>query len=41
MSWKCDKCGKTFDYGDIPKKCPKCNSENGTFSLIDKKSQKK
>jgi len=39
MSWKCDKCGKTFENEDIPKKCPECNSEDGTFSLVDKKME--
>jgi len=38
--WKCDKCGKTFEYEDIPENCPLCNSEDATFSLIDKKSEK-
>ncbi|MHA1192275.1 MAG: rubredoxin-like domain-containing protein [Promethearchaeota archaeon] len=40
MSWKCDKCGKTFEIEDIPEKCPECNSDDGTFSLVDKKSEK-
>jgi len=37
MPWKCDKCGATFDMEDIPKKCPECEAEDGTFSLIEKK----
>jgi rubrerythrin len=41
MSWKCDKCGKIFEHEDIPEKCPECNSEVGTFSLVDKKIEKK
>ena len=39
MSWKCDKCGKIFEHEDIPEKCPECNSEAGTFSLVDKKKE--
>ncbi|MCJ7647289.1 MAG: hydrogenase maturation nickel metallochaperone HypA [Candidatus Lokiarchaeota archaeon] len=39
MSWKCDKCEKTFENEDIPEKCPECNSEDGTFSLVDKESK--
>jgi len=40
MSWKCDICGKTFENEDIPENCPECNSADGTFSLVDKKSEK-
>jgi rubrerythrin len=36
MSWKCDTCGATFDNEDIPEKCPRCENEEGTFSLVDK-----
>jgi rubrerythrin len=35
MSWKCDICGTAFENEEIPEKCPKCGSEEGTFSLID------
>ena len=35
MMWKCDKCGATFDLADIPKDCPGCGANDGTFSLID------
>lgn len=41
MSWKCDKCGKIFEHEDIPEKCPECNSEAETFSLVDRKEEKK
>ena len=39
MSWKCDKCGKTFEHEEIPENCPECNSEDGTFSLVYRKSE--
>jgi len=35
MMWKCDECGATFDLTDIPKTCPECGANDGTFSLID------
>ena len=35
MSWKCDTCGAAFELQDIPETCPKCGTEDGTFSLID------
>jgi len=35
MSWKCDTCGNTFQNEDIPEECPKCGTDNATFSLIN------
>jgi rubrerythrin len=35
MLWKCDECGAKFDLEDIPKKCPECGCDDGTFSLVD------
>jgi len=35
MQWKCDECGATFDLDEIPKKCPECKCDDGTFSLVD------
>ena len=35
MSWKCDECGATFDLDNIPEKCPECDADDGTFSLVE------
>lgn len=33
--WKCDKCGYEFVLDDIPEKCPKCDCDDRTFSLVE------
>ncbi|MFX0058149.1 MAG: rubredoxin-like domain-containing protein [Candidatus Hodarchaeota archaeon] len=39
MPWKCDECDAIFDLEDIPKKCPECGEERGTFSLIENRDK--
>ena len=35
MPWKCDRCQAIFEMEEIPQKCPKCGTEDGTFSLVE------